>query len=193
MKDKSIVAVLALFLGGLGVHRFYLNQPVLGILYLLFSWTFIPLIIAFIDFVVFILMSKQSFDIKYNKIKSYNQPSKPKETEATAKTHNGRKLNFLSYEEYMAKQSILNEPRTDEEIILTYDEVIKFMNEFVKPESKEWQITRVNKFNDVAKEHRCSIHRKPIEYGFEIEGLTVNLHIENKCCEISLIELKSKF
>ena len=36
MKDKNVAAILAFFLGGLGVHRFYLNQIGLGFVYLIF-------------------------------------------------------------------------------------------------------------------------------------------------------------
>lgn len=66
MKSKSTAAVLAFFLGGLGVHRFYLNQTGLGFLYLLFCWTLIPSIIAFLDFIIFLTMSEESFNKKYN-------------------------------------------------------------------------------------------------------------------------------
>ncbi|MDC8105915.1 MULTISPECIES: TM2 domain-containing protein [Chryseobacterium] len=66
MKSKFTTAMLALFLGGLGIHRFYLGQNTLGIFYLLFCWTFIPALIAFIDFIVFIFMSENSFNYKYN-------------------------------------------------------------------------------------------------------------------------------
>ncbi len=66
MKSKTTAAILALFLGGLGVHRFYLNQIGLGFLYLLFCWTFIPSIIAFIDFIIFLTMGEGSFNNKYN-------------------------------------------------------------------------------------------------------------------------------
>ncbi len=48
MKSKSTAALLAFFLGGLGIHRFYLGQNGVGILYLLFCWTFIPAFIAFL-------------------------------------------------------------------------------------------------------------------------------------------------
>lgn len=67
MKDKTTAALLAFFLGGLGIHRFYLNQAGLGILYLVFSWTFIPLFIAFIDFIAFLTTSDEKFNLKYNK------------------------------------------------------------------------------------------------------------------------------
>ena len=41
-KSKAIAIILALFLGGIGIHKFYLGQAGQGILYLLFCWTFIP-------------------------------------------------------------------------------------------------------------------------------------------------------
>jgi TM2 domain-containing membrane protein YozV len=66
MKDKTIAAILAFFIGGLGAHRFYLGQTGLGFLYLLFCWTFIPAFIALIDFICFLAMSTDSFDSKYN-------------------------------------------------------------------------------------------------------------------------------
>lgn len=66
MKSKSTAALLAFFLGGLGIHRFYLGQNVMGILYLVFCWTFIPALIAFFDFFVFIFMSENRFNYKYN-------------------------------------------------------------------------------------------------------------------------------
>lgn len=66
MRSKSTAAVLALLLGGLGVHRFYLGQNLWGIIYLLFSWTFIPAIVAFFEFFVLLFMSEDSFNQKYN-------------------------------------------------------------------------------------------------------------------------------
>ena len=48
-KDELIGVLLALFLGGLGIHKFYMGQTGAGILYLIFSWTGIPSIIGFIE------------------------------------------------------------------------------------------------------------------------------------------------
>jgi TM2 domain-containing membrane protein YozV len=48
-KNPTTAIILALFLGGLGIHKFYLGQTGLGIVYLLFFWTFIPAFIAFIE------------------------------------------------------------------------------------------------------------------------------------------------
>ncbi|MGM9508565.1 TM2 domain-containing protein [Larkinella sp. GY13] len=36
MKSKSTAALLAFFLGGLGIHKFYLRQTGWGVAYLLF-------------------------------------------------------------------------------------------------------------------------------------------------------------
>jgi TM2 domain-containing membrane protein YozV len=65
-KSKTVAALLALLVGGLGVHHFYLNNPVLGIFYLVFCFTLIPAIIAFIEAIVFLTMSDEAFDAKYN-------------------------------------------------------------------------------------------------------------------------------
>ena len=66
MKSKSTTVVLAFFLGGLGIHRFYLGQSGKGFMYLLFCWTFIPAVIALFDFFGFIMMSENNFNMKYN-------------------------------------------------------------------------------------------------------------------------------
>ncbi len=48
-KNPTTAVVLALLLGGIGAHKFYMGQTGSGILYLIFSCTFIPAIIAFIE------------------------------------------------------------------------------------------------------------------------------------------------
>ncbi len=64
-KSRIAAALLAFFLGGLGAHKFYLGRPIWGIVYLLFFWTLIPAIIAFIEFIVYLCMSDESFAAKY--------------------------------------------------------------------------------------------------------------------------------
>ena len=48
-KNSTTGVILALFLGGLGVHHFYMGRIGLGVLYLAFCWTFIPAIVALIE------------------------------------------------------------------------------------------------------------------------------------------------
>lgn len=64
-KNRIIAAVLAFFLGGLGVHKFYLGRIGWGIVYLLFCWTFIPSIVAFIEFIIYLCTSDEDFARKY--------------------------------------------------------------------------------------------------------------------------------
>jgi uncharacterized OB-fold protein len=64
-KSRVAAALLAFFLGGLGVHKFYLGRVGQGILYLLFCWTFIPSIIAFVEFILYLCMSDAAFAEKY--------------------------------------------------------------------------------------------------------------------------------
>jgi len=49
-KKSAVVALLlAIFLGGIGGHKFYLGNFVLGMLYLVFCWTGIPSIVALVE------------------------------------------------------------------------------------------------------------------------------------------------
>ena len=64
-KSKFAAALLAFFLGGFGVHKFYLGQVGLGIIYLLFCWTFIPALVAVIEGIVYLTMSDERFADRY--------------------------------------------------------------------------------------------------------------------------------
>lgn len=50
--NKIAYILLALFLGGVGGHKFYAGKIGAGILYLVFCWTFIPAIIALIEMII---------------------------------------------------------------------------------------------------------------------------------------------
>lgn len=60
-KDKIAAGLLAVFLGGIGIHKFYLGKIGQGIIYLLFSWTFIPSIIALIEGIIYLTTSDRSW------------------------------------------------------------------------------------------------------------------------------------
>ena len=64
-KSKLAAGLLAIFLGGFGVHRFYLGQW-WGVFYLLIFWTGIPGLISLIEGIVFLVTGQQSWDNRYN-------------------------------------------------------------------------------------------------------------------------------
>jgi TM2 domain-containing membrane protein YozV/RNA polymerase subunit RPABC4/transcription elongation factor Spt4 len=63
---RTTAAILAIFLGGLGVHKFYLGSILLGFIYLIFCWTFIPGIVGFCEGIYYLTMSDSEFDKKFN-------------------------------------------------------------------------------------------------------------------------------
>ncbi len=66
MKSRTSAILWCFFLGGFGAHRFYLGQAGWGILYILFFWTAIPAFVAFIEFIMLLLMSDNEFNRKFN-------------------------------------------------------------------------------------------------------------------------------
>lgn len=64
-KSKTVAALFAFFLGNFGAHRFYLGQW-RGVLYLLFFWLWVPGIVAFFEFIYFLIRDSKKWDNKYN-------------------------------------------------------------------------------------------------------------------------------
>ncbi|RAI00928.1 hypothetical protein DLJ53_17015 [Acuticoccus sediminis] len=64
-RNRIAAAILALVLGGFGVHKFYLGQIGWGLMYLVFCWTLIPWLIAFIEFIILLFQSDAEFAAKY--------------------------------------------------------------------------------------------------------------------------------
>ena len=65
IKNKIVAALLAILLGGLGIHKFYLGQTGKGILYLIFCWAYIPAILSFIEGIMILCSNDENFQIKY--------------------------------------------------------------------------------------------------------------------------------
>lgn len=66
LKSRSALLWLTFLLGAFGAHKFYLGQKRLGLLYLVFFWTFIPGIIALIEWVYMLTLNQAAFNAKYN-------------------------------------------------------------------------------------------------------------------------------
>jgi len=67
MKSRGAAAVMALFLGTFGLHKFYLGRPGAGLAYLFFSWSGIPTLLSLFDTVHLALMSEQEFHLRYSR------------------------------------------------------------------------------------------------------------------------------
>lgn len=107
MKNKSTAAILAFFLGGIGIHRFYLGQGGYGVLYLLFCWTFIPAGIALIDFIIFLSMDEDKFNLKYNGGQVFRTSVNLNIAEELEKLHGLMEKGILTPDEFKAKKAKL--------------------------------------------------------------------------------------
>jgi len=66
-KSKGLALTLCFFLGWMGAHEFYLRKYFWGSLYLIFCWTFIPLLLSIVDFILIFLTPKKIFHKMYDK------------------------------------------------------------------------------------------------------------------------------
>ncbi|HJN96902.1 MAG TPA: TM2 domain-containing protein [Gammaproteobacteria bacterium] len=71
-RDRRVAALLAYFLGGLGIHRFYLGLPH-GLNYLSFIWTFVPIVKAIKEGRAIARFDQVRWDEKYNKGRASHQ------------------------------------------------------------------------------------------------------------------------
>ena len=92
MKSKGTAAVLAFFLGGFGVHKFYLNEGGKGVLYLLFFWTYIPALIAFFESIGLLLMSEEQFNLRYNSGPLVTAASRPVQSAVSSTNNNAQNI-----------------------------------------------------------------------------------------------------
>ena len=59
--SKGVYIMLCLFLGALGVHKFYANKWFQGLLYLGFCWTGLSLLLSVFDLLVAIFKRPDSY------------------------------------------------------------------------------------------------------------------------------------
>lgn len=62
IKNKNVAGLLGIFLGGLGIHKFYMGRHGQGILYLLLCWTYVPAIVGLIEGIIYFTDSDEKFN-----------------------------------------------------------------------------------------------------------------------------------
>jgi TM2 domain-containing membrane protein YozV len=117
MKTKSTAVMLTLFLGGIGIHHFYLGNSIRGVIYALFFWTFIPILLSILELISLLSTSNEQFNSKYN---GHSMPSEDagRASDTSARRDTTRQLGELyslkekgaiSSEEYeIGKRQILD-------------------------------------------------------------------------------------
>ncbi len=64
-KNKTTAGILALLLGGIGIHYFYCGKPLPGFVFLLLCFTGIPAILALVQAIMMFSMTDEQFNFKY--------------------------------------------------------------------------------------------------------------------------------
>lgn len=67
-KRKGLAIFFAFFFHGFGIYRFYLGKPAHALLMIAFCWTGIPAVLAWIDGIRLLIMSKDDFENNYTAI-----------------------------------------------------------------------------------------------------------------------------
>ena len=62
--SKTTAGVLALLLGGIGIHKFYMGAWGWGLVYIVFCWTWIPALAALVEGIRYLTLSDANFQRK---------------------------------------------------------------------------------------------------------------------------------
>ena len=66
-KKRSTAALLSFFLGWIGIHKFYLRQPIWGVVYILLCRTYIPFAVSVVEGIALLCCSKETLAKFYKK------------------------------------------------------------------------------------------------------------------------------
>ena len=64
-KDKTTAAILAIILGGLGIHHFYLGNTTMGIIYIVLSCVGVGPILGLVDGILYLTKPDDVFQRNY--------------------------------------------------------------------------------------------------------------------------------
>ena len=63
--EQMAAGILAILLGGLGVHKFYQGNTKLGVIYLCFFWTGIPAVLGLVEGILILIADEREYEQKY--------------------------------------------------------------------------------------------------------------------------------
>ena len=63
-KSRITAAVLALLVGGLGIHKFYMGKVWPGVVYVLLCWTYVPAVVALVEAIIYFTQNDETFATK---------------------------------------------------------------------------------------------------------------------------------
>lgn len=66
VKSKILAGILAILFGGFGIHKFYMGKIGMGILYLVFCWTYIPAIVGLVEGIIYLCSNDENFQLKHH-------------------------------------------------------------------------------------------------------------------------------
>lgn len=68
LKTKAAATLWGIFLGGFGAHKFYMGSKGWGWVYLVLCWTYIPFLVAMVEWVKYVRMTDDEF---YSKAENF--------------------------------------------------------------------------------------------------------------------------
>ncbi len=185
MKDKNLAGILGLFFGGLGVHRFYLGQIGLGILYLFFFY--ITWFIGIIDALVFFSMDQDEFDRKYNKDmfreREYDRYDRYRDRDRYDRDRRREERDERRYDRYQRRDQDRDERMAEQQ---RRQEAGGYRRPPVKPRNP-YRESGIEKFKDYDYEGAVADFEKALE----VDAKDVATHF-NLACTYSLMERKDK-
>lgn len=68
-KSKVTAGVLALLLGGIGIHKFYTGAWGWGLVYIVLCWTYVPALVALVEGIRYLTLAQADFERKAAQMK----------------------------------------------------------------------------------------------------------------------------
>lgn len=115
-KNKTLAGVFAIFLGTIGIHKFYMGKWKQGLLYLLFFWCGVPTVLGIIDGARLLTQAaEEAPDVdeieNASKAEETDEASEAEEKEETAETEEESEAE--EKEEAEAEEESENKEETD--------------------------------------------------------------------------------